>query len=90
MNDKDIIEYLKNTPSILSGLQISANLNVLAKMMILKGWITESEYEEAVNESINKLAEEVVNKMTKEERQNIETTVKLADLFDTNFKNKER
>lgn len=90
MNDKDIIEYLKNTPSILSGLQISANLNVLAKMMILKGWITESEYEEAVNESINKLAEEVVNKMTKEERRNIETTVKLADLFDTNFKNKER
>ena len=89
MSDKEIIEYLKTNKAIRANLQISAILNILARVMIQKGWFTEEEFNEAVEKSLDIVAKEIINKMSLEERNTIESQIKISknDLFDSLFNN---
>ncbi len=83
MLDKEIIEYLKTNKVIRANLQTSAILNILARVMIQKGWFTEEEFNEAVEKSLDIVAKEIIDKMSLEERNTIESQIKVSknDLF---------
>jgi|GEM_PF-3329273 len=89
MSDKEIIEYLKTNKAIRANLQISAILNILARVMIQKGWFNEEEFNEAVEKSLDIVAKEIINKMSLEERNTIESQIKISknDLFGSLFNN---
>nr|DAW10456.1 MAG TPA: hypothetical protein [Caudoviricetes sp.] len=89
MSDKEIIEYLKTNKAIRANLQISAILNILARVMIQKGWFTEEEFNEAVEKSLDIVAKEIINNMSLEERNTIESQIKISknDLFGSLFNN---
>ena len=89
MSDKEIIEYLKANKAIRANLQISAILNILARVMIPKGWFTEEEFNEAVEKSLDIVAKEIIDKMSLEERNTIESQIKITknDLFGSLFNN---
>ncbi len=83
MSDKEIIEYLKTNKVIRADLQTSAILNILARVMIQKGWFTEEEFNEAVEKSLDIVAKEIIDKMSLKERNTIESQIKISknDLF---------
>ena len=83
MSDKEIIEYLKTNKVIRANLQTSAILNILARVMIQKGWFTEEKFNEAVEKSLDIIAKEIIDKMSLEERNTIESQIKISknDLF---------
>lgn len=83
MSDKEIIEYLKTNKVIRANLLTSAILNILARVMIQKGWFTEEEFNEAVEKSLDIVAKEIIDKMSLEERNTIESQIKISknDLF---------
>lgn len=89
MSDKEIIEYLKTNKVIRADLQTSAILNILARVMIQKGWFTEEEFNEAVEKSLDIVAKEIIDKMSLEERNTIESQIKISknDLFGSLFNN---
>lgn len=89
MSDKEIIEYLKTNKAIRANLQISAILNILARVMIQKGWFIEEEFNEAVEKSLDIVAKEIINNMSLEERNTIESQIKISknDLFGSLFNN---
>lgn len=89
MSDKEIIEYLKTNKAIRANLQISAILNILARVMIQKGWFNEEEFNEAVEKSLDIVAKKIINKMSLEERNTIESQIKISknDLFGSLFNN---
>ena len=89
MSDKEIIEYLKTNKTIRANLQISAILNILAKVMIQKGWFTEEEFNESVEKSLDIIAKKIINRMSLEERNTIESQIKISknDLFGSLFNN---
>lgn len=89
MSDKEIIEYLKTNKVIRANLQTSAILNILARVMIQKGWFTEEEFNEAVEKSLDIVAKEIIDKMSLEERNTIESQIKISknDLFGSLFNN---
>lgn len=89
MSDKEIIEYLKTNKAIRANLQTSAILNILARVMIQKGWFTEEEFNEAVEKSLDIVAKEIIDKMSLEERNTIESQIKISknDLFGSLFNN---
>ena len=88
MSDKEIIEYLKTNKVIRANLQTSAILNILARVMIQRGWFTE-EFNEAVEKSLDIVAKEIIDKMSSEERNTIELQIKISknDLFSSLFNN---
>ena len=83
MSDKEIIEYLKTNKVIRANLQTSAILNILARVMIQRGWFTEEEFNEAVEKSLDIVAKEIIDKMSLKERNTIESQIKISknDLF---------
>ena len=89
MSDKEIIEYLKTNKAIRANLQTSAILNILARVMIQKGWFNEEEFNEAVEKSLDIVAKEIIDKMSLEERNTIESQIKISknDLFGSLFNN---
>ena len=89
MSDKEIIEYLKTNKVIRAYLQTSAILNILARVMIQRGWFTEEEFNEAVEKSLDIVAKEIIDKMSSEERNTIELQIKISknDLFSSLFNN---
>ena len=89
MSDIEIIEYLKTNKVIRANLQTSAILNILAKAMIQKGWLTEEEFNEAVEKTLDIAAKEMIDKMSSEERNTIESQIKISknDLFGLLFNN---
>ena len=88
MSNKEIIEYLKTNKETRANLQISAILNVLAKVMIQKGWFTEEEFNDAVEKSLDSVAKEVIDRMSSEGRKIIESQIEISknELFGSLFK----
>lgn len=89
MSDKEIIEYLKTNKDTRAKLQVGAILNIFATVMIQKGWFTEEEFNEAVEKSLDIVAKELIDRMSLEERNAIESQIKILknDLFGSLFNN---
>jgi len=88
MDEKELIEYMLKNEQISAGLRTATILNILANAMIKKGWFTEEEFNEAVEDGLEKMAKVSLNKFSKEQREMLETQAKLSkdDLFGRFFK----
>lgn len=53
MEDKDILEIIKNDKKLNSRLEMIAMLNVIIQSMIIHGWFTEEEFNKATKEAKN-------------------------------------
>ena len=83
MEEKELIEYMLKNEEINASLRITTILNILANAMIKKGWFTEEEFNEAVEDGLEKMAKAGLDKLSKEQKQMLETQAKLSkdDLF---------
>ena len=83
MEEKELIEYMLKNEEINASLRITTILNILANAMIKKGWFTEEEFNEAVEDGLEKVAKAGLDKLSKEQKQMLETQAKLSkdDLF---------
>ena len=61
-----------------TGLRITTILNILANAMIQKGWFTQEEFNEAVEEGLEKMAKVGLEKLSKEQKELLETQAKLS------------
>lgn len=78
MDDEEIIKYLLENPETRANLQISSILNILAKTMISHGWFTEDEFNKAVDKSLEQMAQDTVNRMSKEQRSMVESSIQIS------------
>ena len=88
MSDKELIDYMLKNNNMNTSLRITTILNILANAMIQKGWFTQDEFNQAVENGLEKMAEVSLTKLSKEEKELLETQAKLAqnDLFGRFFK----
>lgn len=83
MEEKELIEYMLKNKEMNNSLRITTILNILANAMIKKGWFTEEEFNEAVEDGLGKMAKIGLEKLSKEQKELLETQAKLSkdDLF---------
>ena len=83
MEEKELIEYMLKNEEINASLRITTILNILANAMIKKGWFTEEEFNEAVEDGLEKMAKAGLDKLSKKQKELLETQAKLSkdDLF---------
>ena len=88
MKEKELIEYMLKNEQIENSLRITTILNILANAMIQKGWFTEEEFNKGVEEGLEKMAKASLDKLSKEQKEMLETQAKLSkdDLFGRFFK----
>lgn len=88
MEEKELIEYMLKNEEMNTGLKITTILNILANAMIKKGWFTEEEFNKAVEEGLRKMTKASLDKLSKEQKELLETQAKLSkdDLFGRFFK----
>lgn len=81
MEDKEIIEFLKQSEENTYQLEISANIMTIINILTANKLITLSKYNELKQQSLEAIRKEQVNRMTKEEKDQIETLKSFNDLF---------
>lgn len=88
MEEKELIEYMLKNEQIENGLRITTILNILTNAMIQKGWFTEEEFNKGVDEGLEKMAKASLDKLSKEQKEVLETRAKLSkdDLLGRFFK----
>lgn len=79
MEDERIIKYIKETPENRKNITILASLNILIQAMIKKGWFTETEYNNALEETINNFANMYIKNLNEEERKNLEAQIRITE-----------
>ena len=86
MEEKELIEYMLENDDM--NIRIATILNILANAMIKKGWFTEEEFNKAVEYGLEKMAKAGLDKLSKEQKELLETQAKLSkdDLFGRFFK----
>lgn len=88
MEDEKIIKYIKETPENRKNMTILASLNILIQAMIKKGWFTETEYNNVLEETIDNFANMYIKNLNEEERKNLEAQIQITEdpLFGKFFK----
>ena len=88
MSDKELIDYILENNNMNTSVRITTILKILANAMIQKGWCTQDECNQAVENGLEKMAEVSLTKLSKEEKELLETQAKLSkdDLFGRFFK----
>ena len=88
MKEKELIEYMLENDNMNTSLRITTILNILANAMIQKGWFTQDEFNQAVEDGLEKMAKASLDKLSKEQKELLETQAKLSknDLFGRFFK----
>lgn len=88
MEDERIIKYIKETPETRKNITVLASLNILIQAMIKKGWFTETEYNTALEKTIDNFADIYIKKLNEEERKNLESQIRITEdpLFGKFFK----
>ena len=81
MEDKEIVEYLKKSDLNTQQLKISACIATFLDILIKNKITTREEYNKKTEEYLELIRYEQVKRMTPEEKQTIETNVKLEGLF---------
>lgn len=83
MEEKELIEYMLKNEEMNTTLRITTILNILANAMIQKGWFTQDEFNKGVEEGLEKMAKASLDKLSKEQKELLETQAKLSkdDLF---------
>ena len=85
MNDKEIKEFMKNNEENNYQLGISATLTAIITILIKNNITTEEEFKKIQKYCLEKVKEEQINRMTDEDKQQLETLKKFNDLFGNVF-----
>lgn len=85
MNDNEIKEFMKNNEENNYQLGISATLTAIITILIKNNITTEEEFKKIQKYCLEKVKEEQINRMTDEDKQQLETLKKFNDLFGNVF-----
>ena len=85
MNDNEIKEFMKNNEENNYQLGISATLTAIITILIKNNITTEEEFKKIQKYCLEKAKEEQINRMTDEEKKQIETLKTFNDLFGNVF-----
>lgn len=81
MNDNEIKEFMKNNEENNYQLGISATLTAIITILIKNNITTEEEFKKIQKYCLEKVRDEQINRMSDEEKQQLETLKKFNDLF---------
>ena len=85
MSDDEIKEFMKNNEENNYQLGISATLTAIITILIKNNITTEEEFKKIQKYCLEKVKEEQINRMTDEEKKQIEVMKKFNDLFGNVF-----
>lgn len=81
MSDDEIKEFMKNNKENNYQLGISATLTAIVTVLIKNKITTVEEFKKIVEYSLEKARDEQINRMSDEDKQQLETLKKFNDLF---------
>ena len=85
MSDDEIKEFMKDNEENNYQLGISATLTAIVTVLIKNNITTEEEFKKIQKYSLEKARDEQINRMSDEEKQQLETLKKFNDLFGNVF-----
>ena len=85
MSDDEIKEFMKDNEENNYQLGISATLTAIITVLIKNNITTEEEFKKIQKYCLEKVKDEQINRMTDEEKQQLETLKKFNDLFGNVF-----
>lgn len=85
MSDDEIKEFMKDNEENNYQLGISATLTAIITILIKNNITTEEEFKKIQKYCLEKVKEEQINRMTDEEKKQIETLKTFNDLFGNVF-----
>lgn len=85
MSDDEIKEFMKNNEENNYQLGISATLTAIITVLIKNNITTEEEFKRIQKYCLEKVKDEQINRMSDEEKQQLETLKKFNDLFGNVF-----
>lgn len=85
MSDDEIKEFMKDNEENNYQLGISATLTAIITILIKNNITTEKEFKKIQKYCLEKVKEEQINRMTDEEKKQIEAMKKFNDLFGNVF-----
>jgi len=85
MSDDEIKEFMKDNEETNYQLGISATLTAIITILIKNNITTEKEFKKIQKYCLEKVIEEQINRMSDEEKQQLETLKKFNDLFGNVF-----
>ena len=85
MSDDEIKEFMKDNEENNYQLGISATLTAIITILIKNNITTEEEFKKIQKYCLEKVKEEQINRMTDEEKKQIEVMKKFNDLFGNVF-----
>lgn len=85
MSDDEIKEFMKKNEENNYQLGISATLTAIVTVLIKNNITTVEEFKKIVEYSLEKAREEQINRMTDEDKQQLEALKKFNDLFGNVF-----
>ena len=85
MSDDEIKEFMKDNEENNYQLGISATLTAIVTVLIKNNMTTVEEFKKIVEYSLEKARDEQINRMSDEEKKQLETLKKFNDLFGNVF-----
>lgn len=85
MNNKEIKDFLKDNEENNYQLGVSATLTAIITILIKNNITTEEEFKKIQKYCLEKVMEEQINRMTDEDKQQLENLKKFNDLFGNVF-----
>lgn len=85
MSDDEIKEFMKDNEENNYQLGISATLTAIITVLIKNNITTEEEFKKIQKYCLEKVKDEQINRMTDEDKQQLETLKKFNDLFGNVF-----
>ena len=85
MNDKEIREFMKDNEENNYQLGISATLTAIVTVLIKENITTVEEFKKIQKYCLEKARDEQINRMSAEDKQQLETLKKFNDLFGNVF-----
>lgn len=85
MSDDEIKEFMKNNEENNYQLGISATLTAIITILIKNNITTEKEFKKIQKYCLEKVKEEQINRMTDEDKQQLEALKRFNDLFGSVF-----
>ena len=85
MSDDEIKEFMKDNEENNYQLGISATLTAIITILIKNNITTEEEFKNIQKYCLEKVKDEQINRMTDEDKQQLETLKKFNDLFGNVF-----
>lgn len=77
MKDEEIIEYFKKNKERMFIVEIAAHVEIIAKAIIEKGWITEEKFDKLVAQIVELRLKEAAKSLNDEQKKTIKEILEL-------------